>query len=496
MVFSSPIFLFLFLPLTVALFYVLKKEWRNLLLLLSSLLFYSWGEGRLVLLLIISILFNYLFGILIETARKNRRDKFFFITAVAFNLGLLLFFKYTNFLVENINVLLGHFQQSQIDIDIHLPLGISFFTFQSLSYVIDVYRRETPPHKNPLHIALYISLFPQLVAGPIIRYGDIKPQFTGRKYHVDTVAAGIKRFTVGLGKKVLIANPLGEVADIIFNLSPHDLTSTTAWLGIIAYSLQIYFDFSGYSDMAIGLGRIFGFRIMENFNFPYISRSITEFWRRWHISLSTWLRDYLFLPIAYSVMRKMKSRRRFRIKIETWGYGTGMMITMLLGGLWHGANWNFVVWGAFHGLFSILEKTSWGKLLKRLWSPLKHIYALSIIMLGWVIFRTESMAAAVSYIKSLLGLTRTESGDYFAGMYINNHIILILILGVLLSTPLGEAVVKVYRRFNRKFSTLPWGGPLRFGLAALQFMFYNFILIFSIMALAADTYNPFLYFRF
>ena len=339
MSFSSPIFLFLFLPSVLVLHFLIPKDWRNGFLLCISLLFYTWGAKSIILIMLFLIGFNYLFGIILERYSSDEQGKrrIVLFLAVLINVGLLCYFKYTNFLVNTII-----FGEQRIN-PIHLPIGISFFTFQALSYVIDVYRRDMPAQKNPTRLALYISFFPELLAGPILRYRAMAGQIARRSIDLSGFAAGVRRFIVGLGKKVLIANTLATVADRIFSLAPAQFTPGLAWLGILCYTLQIYFDFSGYSDMAIGLGRMFGFEFMENFNYPYMSRSIKDFWRRWHISLSTWFRDYLYIPLGGN------RGTPFRTHIN-------LIIVFLLCGLWHGANWTFLVWGTMARMLSSARK--------------------------------------------------------------------------------------------------------------------------------------------
>jgi len=344
MLFSYPTFLFGFLPIILTLYFLSPWKAKNAILLTASLFFYAWGESFYVLVMIVSILSNHAFGIRIgrlssELPNENKKRKILLAYGVAVNLLLLGWFKYANFLFENINVALNWIDVDPIVIkDVHLPLGISFFTFQAISYLVDVYRNVTPAQPSRYKLGLYISLFPQLIAGPIVRYHDVAGQIEIRTHSIELFSSGVQRFVFGLAKKMLVANPLGLVADTVFAQSASDLSSPVAWLGIISYSLQIYFDFSGYSDMAIGLGRMFGFRFLENFNYPYISKSIQEFWTRWHISLSTWFRDYLYFPLGGS---RCSSTRTY----------INLIIVFFLCGFWHGASWNFIVWGLIHGFF-------------------------------------------------------------------------------------------------------------------------------------------------
>src|SRR3984885_2963708 len=344
MVFCSLIFLFAFLPIVLAGYFLLRTTFtRNIFLLLASLCFYAWGEIRFVWIMLASIVANYVLAMLIEDSKTEDKKKLLLALTVAVNLGILGFFKYSGWIVQNLNNVLTSLNHAPIVFKgVALPLGISFFTFHALSYVIDVYRKQAKAQRNPVNLALYISLFPQLVAGPIIRYHDVCDQLIARTVNVDKFAEGVRRFVTGLGKKMLIANMVAGPADKIFALSATQITPELAWLGALCYTLQIYFDFSGYSDMAIGLGLMFGFRFLENFNFPYVSRSITEFWRRWHISLSTWFRDYLYIPLGGN-------------RVPPWRVYTNLVIVFFLCGLWHGASLNFIIWGLLHGLFLALE---------------------------------------------------------------------------------------------------------------------------------------------
>ena len=400
MVFSSTIFLFFFLPLTLLAYFVVGPRGRNLILLAASLLFYAWGETVYLLVMLFSIAANYLFGLLIDRAReRGSRGGTAFALAVATNLGLLGFFKYANFFVDNLNQVLPVLGLAPMDIGrVHLPIGISFFTFQALSYIIDLYRNETAVQRSLLNCALSKALFPQLIAGPIVRYRDVAREIEQRTVSLDDFASGVQRFIIGLGKKVLIANVMGRAADTIFATPAETLPATLAWIGAIAFMLQIYFDFSGYSDMAIGLGRMFGFHFLENFNYPYIARSIREFWRRWHISLSTWLRDYLYIPLGGN-------------RAGTGATYRNLALTMLLGGLWHGARWNFVVWGGLHGAYLAIHKFG---LARRGRPPdidsaprltpglaLKIAGTFVLVDFAWIFFRCASLADALGFLHGI-----------------------------------------------------------------------------------------------
>ncbi|MEG0774566.1 MBOAT family protein [Clostridium sp.] len=425
MVFTSTVFMFMFLPIVVGGYFLIRKEFRNMLLLLASLLFYAWGEPKFVLVMLLSIIINFYFGVLIHKNFENKsKKKLYLVICLVLNLGLLIFFKYANFLVHNLNSLMGLVSiEYTVNLrTIPLPIGISFFTFQGLSYVVDVYRKDTKVQKNIFDLALYIALFPQLIAGPIVRYQDVDREIEKREITIDKTYYGIRRFIMGFAKKILIANGTGEIADKIFAIPSNELTAGVAWLGIICYTLQIYYDFSGYSDMAIGLGKVFGFNFLENFNYPYISKSIREFWKRWHISLTTWFRDYLYIPLGGNRCSTAKSYRN-------------QIIVFLLSGLWHGASWNFIFWGAFHGTFLVIERTPIGKVLNRLWAPIRHLYALLIIMVGWVFFRAENLTAGWNYVKAMFSATGT-SNLYYPALYLNNKSMLILVAGIIFSAPI------------------------------------------------------------
>lgn len=452
--------------------------------MLASLFFYAWGEGSYVLIMLVSIACNYAFGLSIDRLRKTQWARLLMAVAVVFNVALLGFFKYANFLVDNLNDLLRVFHLGSVHLSmVHLPIGISFFTFHTMSYLIDVYRGVVKAQKNPSTFALYVSLFPQLVAGPIIRYHDVSDQLTTRSVTLDGFLLGIRRFIMGLGKKVLVANTLAVAADQIFALPSGNLSTGLAWLGITCYTLQLYFDFSGYSDMAIGLGHMFGFHFLENFNYPYISKSIREFWRRWHISLSNWFRDYLYIPLGGN--RHAAARTYFNL-----------LTVFFLCGLWHGAKWTFVIWGMLHGLFLILERTTFGKTLDRLWAPVQHLYALVIVTVGWVFFRSDTLSGAIDFLAVMFGMTKGQGVKYTVSMYMNNELMLALVAGALIAVPLKATAKQYVERFTP--SGYRWVGQPAFKLAFYTFTGLSMLVVFlgSVMLLASGTYNPFIYFRF
>jgi alginate O-acetyltransferase complex protein AlgI len=484
MVFSSTIFLFLFLPLVLLTYLLVGQKFRNMLLLAASLLFYAWGEGLYVLLMLVSISLNHLFGLAIDRAQqRGGTGKTALVLAVIANLGLLGFFKYTNFLVDNLNTILQNLQMPPLVVEqIHLPIGISFFTFQALSYVIDLYRRETPVQKSLVNNALYIALFPQLIAGPIVRFHDVASQIVQRQTRMGDFIYGIERFIIGLGKKVLLANVLGRTADYIFSLPPDRIPMSLAWIGAISYTLQIYFDFSGYSDMAIGLGKMFGFTFLENFKHPYSSRSIREFWQRWHISLSSWFRDYLYIPLGGNRCGGVRTY-------------LNLLIVFFLCGLWHGASWTFVVWGLFHGFFLVFERLPLGMyLVKKMPSPLRHLYVLLVVIIGWVFFRAESFANALGYLKAMVTFSTPSFYNSQLFLNINNEFYLVFVLAIICSTPMFATIGKWLEALEFRKSAKGLLGSLTIAIGTVGF--FSFIFLYSIANLMGSTYNPFLYFRF
>ncbi|HEY2818018.1 MAG TPA: MBOAT family protein [Casimicrobiaceae bacterium] len=476
MVFASPLFLFLFLPATLLAYFALPRSWHNGVLLFASVFFYAWGEAKYLPLVLGSVAFNWWMGLHITQARDTEARKRRLAFAVAANLGALVIFKYANFAVANVNAIAPIFALGPIALDaIPLPLGISFFTFHAISYVVDVYKGNANAQARIPTFALYILLFPQLIAGPIIRFRDIAAQLDRHPSRLADFAYGVRRFALGLGKKVLIANTVGATADRIFALPETDLTTPLAWLGIVCYTLQIYFDFSGYSDMAIGLMRMFGFRILENFNYPYISRSVREFWRRWHISLSNWFRDYLYVPLGGN----RRGARR--------GY-VNLVIVFLLCGLWHGASWPFVLWGAWHGVFLVLERMRTGRAFERhRW--LGHVYAMTIVMGGWVLFRCETLAHARNYYVALLGMANADSVRQPLAQYFDALLATTLLIGVVFATPLARTI----GAWRDRTSDASLRGSI---VIAADLMWLALVLAASAATLAAGTYNPFIYFRF
>ena len=476
MLFSSLEFLYFFLPLTLFLYFVCPLKCRNVVLLIFSLIFYGWGGPAFLILMVFTVMMDYGFGYLIYVFRDSAKaKKRVLAAAVAANLLLLGFFKYTDFLIETLRLIPG--LDFLKPLGITLPIGISFYTFQALSYVIDVYRLDAEVQKNPVRFALYVSLFPQLIAGPIVRYKDVDAELSCRTHSLSNTANGFVTFCVGLGKKVLLANAFGELWKNAYQTPASEQTVVMAWLGIIAYTFHIYFDFSGYSDMAIGLGRIFGFHFLENFAYPYTARSVTDFWRRWHISLSTWFREYVYIPLGGN--RKGKGRTYLNL-LAVWA----------LTGIWHGASWNFLFWGLYYFLLLVLEKAFLGKLLDRIPRIFGHAYALLAILFGWLIFAFDGSDTAltfshgVSYFLRMLGI---GGGGFAVGLdlyeLLRNAVLIVIAVIACLPAPKRQ-YYRLYARYG--------GGSMQI----LSTVASIFLLVICTAYLVDSTYNPFLYFRF
>ena len=469
MLFSSITFLFLFLPVVMAVYYMVPGRGKNIVLLIASLFFYAWGEPIYVVLMILSILFNYFCGRDIQAnAEDSRKARLSLAFVVAVNILILGFFKYYGFILDTVNSILP------TDIpyrELPLPVGISFYTFQAISYLADIYREKAQPQKNILYFALYISMFPQLIAGPIVRYEDIEAQLKNRKISIRRLGQGAVLFIIGLAKKVIIANTAGAVFDQIAGVPASSLSMLTAWLGTFSYAFQIYFDFSGYSDMALGLGKMFGFEFKKNFDYPYISESITEFWRRWHISLSTWFREYVYIPLGGN--RCSVSRNIFNL-----------MVVWTLTGMWHGAAWNFIAWGVYYGVILVMEKYVWGASLDRLPGVVRHSYTIILVLIGWVFFFSPSLGYALRYLASMVG-GGAGIVDSKGAFLLFTHWLLYL-LAVLGSSALGLRLVNAVPRMIRNEKAK----------AAAASIIYMGIFAISVAFLVTDTFNPFLYFRF
>ena len=468
MLLSSIVFLFTFLPAVMILYYLLPVRFRNVILLLASLVFYAWGEPVYLFLMLLSILFNYFSGLdIARNLQDKRAAKRSLVFNLIINLAVLGFFKYEGFVLDTLNGILP------VHISYHalpLPIGISFYTFQILSYIIDVYRGNVKVQTNLPNFALYVTMFPQLIAGPIVQYADVDEQLASREVSRTKFGEGSMYFIRGLAKKVLLANTSGMIFTEVSGLAKGNIAVMTAWLGAFAYMFQIYFDFSGYSDMAIGLGKMFGFEFNMNFNYPYVSKSITEFWRRWHISLSSWFRDYVYIPLGGNRVSKIKHIRN-------------LLIVWFLTGLWHGAAWNFVAWGLYYGVILIIEKYLLSPVLDRLPDIVRHIYSIVLVVIGWVLFFSSSFGQAADYIRVMFGAGAHGFADRESMYLLTSNLILWLIL-IFGSTPL------VHFRYEHMLRTKKWNTTI------INSVVYAALFIVCIAYLVTETYNPFLYFRF
>ncbi|RLD60624.1 MAG: MBOAT family protein [Bacteroidetes bacterium] len=479
MVFSSLVFLYVFLPVVLIGYYVIPYKFKNLFLSVASFIFFAWGGVSYSLILLFSLILNFFIG---KGIAFNKNKKTFLIIGVTVNLIIIGIFKYAGLITETINSLLGIMMVSTLKIPkIILPIGISFYTFQAISYLVDIYRGEAEVQKKFTNVVLYISLFPQLIAGPIVRYHDIAIQIKNRVHSFEKFSSGVMRFVLGLGKKVLIANNLAIIADYVFSITPENLTFSPAWIGIIAYTFQIYFDFSGYSDMAIGLGRMFGFNILENFNFPYISKSIREFWRRWHISLSNWFRDYLYISMGGNRINKFRTY-------------FNLFFVFFVTGLWHGASWGFVVWGLIHGALMIFERLGLDKILKKTPSLFQHTYTFLLAVLAWVLFRADDFSHATKFYHALFNFSDTTLNDVKLIIKLNNETFLVFAIAVLGS-------FGVFKYINNLFKQIIENCNLSVQLVnyiklTIQFAFVFIVILLCTTYLVNNSYNPFIYFRF
>ena len=467
MLFSSLVFLFTFLPITLLVYYLVPRKVKNVVLLIASLIFYAWGEPVYIFLMLISILFNYFCGmdIALKAGRKSQVRSLIFTIVV--NLFILGFFKYYGFIVTNLNAILPFYIPYR---KLELPIGISFYTFQTLSYIIDVYRGNVDVQVNLIDFGTYVTMFPQLIAGPIVQYADVERQLRERKESLTKFGYGAWFFVMGLAKKVLLANTIGSIYE---NIAAMDgMSVVTAWLGCLAYTFQIYFDFSGYSDMAVGLGKMFGFEFLENFHYPYVSTSVTEFWRRWHISLSTWFREYVYIPLGGN--RKGDSRTI-----------TNLLIVWMLTGFWHGAAWNFVAWGLYYGIILILEKFVWGQYVEKWPGAVRHIYAMVLILIGWVLFFSPSLGYALKYVGVMFGIGASGLMDKLGWFYLLSNW-LIYLMAVLGSSSIGY-------RLMRNIQRAPGS---RVGKYIMTGVMYLVMFALSLAFLVTQSFNPFLYFRF
>ena len=464
MVFSSAIFLWIFFPAVFLINLILPKKFSNVFLLIASLIFYAWGEPVFVLLMIGSIIVSWLAGKLM--GRYDNHKKLILIVGVVLNLLSLGYYKYAGFLVSVFNMCMG--RVVVMPPQVRLPIGISFFTFQAISYIIDVYRGQTEASDRLENVALYISFFPQLIAGPIVKYRDINKQIEKRQITLNGTSEGFRRFVYGLAKKVLIANIMGKCADGLFAIDPHNMSGIMCWVAAFAYTLQIYYDFSGYSDMAIGMGRMFGFTYLENFDYPYMSKSISEFWRRWHISLGSWFREYVYIPLG--------GNRKGRIRTDV-----NLLITFFLTGMWHGANFTFILWGLYHGVLSVIERHGLGKILDKS-KIISRIYLILAVMFGWVLFRVNTVAEGKTFIKRMLMPWKFMQYNISPWLYLDKATILVAVCAVL-----GSGIIQ---------QLMPAGIKNKWKNSVIEFIYCLGLLLLSMMSIASNTYNPFIYFQF
>lgn len=468
MVFSSVVFLYIFLPIMLLIYFIVPSKFKNAIMILASLIFFAWGEIRYILIMLVLAVMDFWCGQKINKYfQDKKKKKLYLFIDVGVNLCILFFFKYSDFIIANINAVTGW---SIPLLNIPLPIGVSFNTFQSLSYIIDVYRGTVKCEKSFYNYLTYTTLFPQIIAGPIVRYETVDEELEVKNISLDNFSNGMKRFILGLGKKVLIANNVGVLWNIIETSSYIEMSTMFAWIGILAFALQIYFDFSGYSDMAIGLAEIFGMEFDENFNYPYISKSITEFWRRWHITLGSWFRDYIYIPLG-------GNRKGFIKQIRN------ILIVWFLTGAWHGASWNFILWGVYFGVILIIEKLFLLKVLEKLGKIIPHIYSIILVLISWVIFAFEDLGKVVNYLKTMFNIGQVPLFNKEA-LYYGSSYIVILIIGIILSTPILTKVLNKLEKSKAK------------SINILTSMIYIFILVLSTASLVSDSFNPFLYFRF
>ena len=477
MIFSSSLFLFLFLPLFLLLYYISGQKLKNIVLLLASIFFYSWGEPWFIFVILASTFLDFhIVNAIYKTDVKRNKNIFLFLS-ISTNLGLLLYFKYANFFIENVNAALNSFGIEQVEwTSIALPIGISFYTFQTLTYSIDIYRGIHKPLDKVTDYLMYILMFPQLIAGPIVRFNEVADQIVDRKDRetIDNKLLGFFRFVIGLSKKVIIANVMGAEADKIFALPQEELSTYYSWVGILAYSFQIYFDFAGYSDMAIGIGRMIGFKFPENFDNPYISQNITEFWRRWHMTLGRWMKDYLYIPLGGS-----RVDSKFRLYFNLW-------IVFLISGLWHGAAWNFIAWGAFHGFFLIMDKMFWINITKKIGKYPSILITFIVTLVGWVLFRAETLDQAIWFTKAMFSFNNLESTKLYFDKEVWTMLVLAFFFSFFTISKIGLKIQDFFF-FKKEYSLKTY---------LLMSVLIILLLVISTSSITSSDFNPFIYFRF
>lgn len=479
MVFSSILFIFIFLPLFLGAYYLTPQKWRNYTALIGSLFFYAWGTPRFALVLCVTSIIDYVISTYMHATHSQRKKQWLLASALCINIALLLYFKYANFFVAEVNHLIALFGKNEfVWGKVVLPIGISFFTFQKISYLVDVYRGEVAPARRMSDFLLYVVLFPQLIAGPIVRYSHVAAQIVSRTYTIERFYSGIIRFCIGLAKKVLIADQVGRIADIVFSLAPENMYVSYVWIGILAYSVQILFDFSGYSDMAIGLGRMLGFEFRENFNQPYIAKSFTDFWRRWHISLSDWMKNYLYIPLGGNRVSKI------RMYANLW-------IVFILSGLWHGASWTFVLWGIYHGFFLVLDKVFWLKKLEKVPAIISMCSTYIFLLFGWVLFRSDTAERAYQYSIHLLHVGALHSApEILWAEIVSNRALAMLVIGLFLSF---FPATKLYRNLSLWWRAQRSQKNVFISIEGLSVLI---LFVISVMSLLNSGFHPFIYFRF
>jgi alginate O-acetyltransferase complex protein AlgI len=478
MLFSSPTFLFVFLPISLAVYYASGRS--KLAFLATSLIFYAWGEPVFVALLLTSALLNWFLGAIVGRAKSPKPRTLVLVLGIIYNISVLVFFKYLDFIIGNVNLILSNIWAVEMpSVDVTLPLGVSFFTFHAISYLVDVYRRDIALEKSPVNFALYISMFPHLIAGPIVRFGHIAADLRDPKTSWTDFAEGARRFTIGVAKKVIIADTLAIPADQIFSIPYDHLSFATTTFGVVLFTFQIYFDFSGYSDMAIGLARMFGYRFHENFDLPYASRSIREFWRRWHISLSTWFRDYVYRPLGGN------RRGHFRTLFN-------LFLVFVLCGFWHGATWTFFLWGVYQGAFLVLERTSFGWLLEKLPPISQHAYTMAVVILGWTIFRAHDLEQLRAFMSCFIGAHGLNDAVYPIVRYADRFTLIVLAMGVICSIDLRPAAVCLHRVVSK--SAVACRVPVLISSASVGIL--AMLLVLSASVIATNTHRAFIYFRF
>jgi alginate O-acetyltransferase complex protein AlgI len=496
MVFGTPLFFFLLLPIILLLYFFIIPRFQLHFLLFCSFFLYLWSEGRNTWILLLTIIVTFFCSRLLSKLAGTKQRVWVLAFGISVNLLPLLIFKYAGFFISNLNPLLTRLSiGTLLAPHLPLPLGISFSTFLAISLLIDVYRQTAAPAPTFVASALYVSFFPTILAGPITPFRELAPQLRNADSRNQRIHSGVQRFIIGLGKKVLLADILARVVNPVFSIPAEELTLPLSWLGLVAYTLQIYFDFSGYTDMAVGLGQILGFRFMENFNYPYAATSVMDFWTRWHQSLTRWLRDYLFLPLAYQVLKRIPQEKWLGIKAESWSYGSGMFFTMVLCGLWHGASWTFILWGGYYGILILLERFVWGKRLKKRPVIVRRLYTLGFVTFGWLLFRSANLEQALSFLKAMCGFNGLHSLTYYPALYFSNDNLIAFLVALIGVFPLAS-MIKRKLAYLKDRGGKHWQWMISTAVSLLQLLLLTAVLAFAFLYIANETYQPFIYFRF